>query len=162
MTLRPTCLALALAAAIAPWPSFVQEQSVNVYWAVTALVTSCCTAASPKPPASKLTTPSTVAVKIWSTPQSGCTACRHPTGSSRPTTITAPGTAQPMPAMCCNVWVGRHAELRAVKANANANPTANKAAIAPSFKLLTVHCPKLAQDGDVFSDCQPLINRDTA
>ena len=31
MTLRPTCLALALAAAIAPWPSFVQEQSVNVY-----------------------------------------------------------------------------------------------------------------------------------
>ena len=31
MTLRPTCLALALAAAIAPWPGFAQEQSVNVY-----------------------------------------------------------------------------------------------------------------------------------
>ena len=31
MTLRPTCLALALAAAIAPWPGFAQEQFVNVY-----------------------------------------------------------------------------------------------------------------------------------
>ena len=31
MTLRPTCLALALAAALAPWPGFAQEQSVNVY-----------------------------------------------------------------------------------------------------------------------------------
>ena len=72
----------------------------------------------------------------------GAATCSQPTGSSRPTTITAPGTAYPRLASCTTVRVTQSLERRRENARNSASTTASTALMLPRRRLLAVHSRK--------------------